>query len=139
MAIISLNITEYIWGILKLIYYYYRLSLSLYDRIRRGSNTWIVMLVRLITFTAILIPGWILFVKYFLTSKSIISNIRYSDRPTTRNLLDIYLPTNGTKRNVNVIILSGGGAWVIGYKLWSGLVAIAFAAYGFIVVVRQSL
>jgi len=62
-------------------------------------------------------------VYWYFTSPNIKRNIPYGVRG--RNLVDIYLPTQPPPRNskVPVAILVWGGAWVIGYKGWSALVA----------------
>ena len=70
---------------------------------------------------------------YYLTDSNIIRNVDYCDGSKKRNLLDIYLPYNcNTKTNTRtpVIIFVSGGAWIIGYKLWSALVGRGLSQLG---------
>lgn len=61
-----------------------------------------------------------------------------------RNVLDIYLPIsyhNGGSHSLAapakypVVILVSGGAWIIGYKLWSSLVGRALSILNIITIV----
>ena len=72
--------------------------------------------------------------RYYLFSKSVVRNISYGKGFKYRNLLDIYLPPPGVHK-VPVIVFVSGGAWVIGYKLWSCLVARALTLLGYVVMV----
>ena len=74
-----------------------RLTCSLLNFLICGTSTWIVMTVRLILFAALLVPGWIGMLRYFLFSPSIVRNVEYGLGAKKRNLLDIYLPNNAVK------------------------------------------
>jgi len=111
----------------------------------RGTRTWIVAFLRLIVFVTLLIPGWFRLIKYYITHHLIIKNIEYGKGHLHRNVLDIYLPLPSWKGKGNeryrtgqgarVVIFFSGGAWTIGYKFWSALVARGFTALGYLVVV----
>ena len=107
-----------------------------------GTRTWVMMFVRLLLFVVILIPGWIELLRYWIYDPSIIKNVEFGRGYRFRNLLDIYLPystihpkNNEHEPRATVLVLMSGGAWVIGYKFWSALVAISFARLGMVVVV----
>lgn len=114
-----------------------------------GTQTWIVMFVRLILFVVILIPGWIELLRFWIFDPSVIRNLQYGRGYRFRNVVDIYLPPSSMKyRNKissssddaidpknTVIVLMSGGAWIIGYKLWSALIARSFSRLGLVVVV----
>eukprot|EP01041_Mallomonas_annulata_P007750 gene7750-15854_t len=108
-----------------------------------GTRTWIVMFVRLVCFVIILIPGWVELLRYWIYDPSIIRNVEFGRGYRFRNVLDVYLPyscpsTSSTSENLNkatIIVLMSGGAWIIGYKFWSALIAKSFARMGLVVVV----
>ena len=69
-----------------------------------------IMAVRLVIFSALLIPGWIGMVKYWLFSVNIVRNVEYGQGARKRNLLDIYLPigyANGDVGAPVVIFVTG--------------------------------
>lgn len=70
----------------------YKLGSKLFKSLIRGTWMWMIMLVRLLIFTAVLLPGWIGMVKYWLFSPNIIRNVEYGQGARKRNLLDVYLP-----------------------------------------------
>lgn len=132
------------------------LTVKLLPQLWKGSKVWAFMLFRLILFTLILTPAWLNLLRQYLFSNRIFKNIAYSSKSSiNRNLLDIYLPPkstsnpttnhnnsqvmldipNETNTRPNVIIFISGGAWIIGYKMWSSIIALAFAELGYIVVV----
>lgn len=108
-----------------------------------GTQTWIVMASRLLLFTVCLAPGWYNLLKYWIFDPFILRNVEYGQGAKLRNLMDIYLPlipkgskpSMSSKKGVPVVIFVSGGAWIIGYKLWSALVARGLAALGMLVVV----
>lgn len=112
-----------------------------------GTKTWIYMLGRLILFTIVLAPGWYQFLKYFFFDSFILRNIEYGKGSKFRNVMDIYLPLpmdvlsqlrNDAKSypdGAPVVIFVSGGAWIIGYKLWSALVGRALACFGVLTIV----
>jgi len=104
--------------------------------------------IRLILFVVVLTPGWIKLLRYWFFSPLIIRNIKFGKGAKYRNLLDIYLPVpiiestvndssvkNFHKSGVPVVVFVSGGAWIIGYKLWSALVARGLAHFGILVIV----
>ena len=92
------------------------------------------MLFRLIVFTLILTPGWYQMLRYYLFTPTILNNISYGKGFRYRNLLDVYLPVKKAEK-VPVIVFVSGGAWIIGYKLWSCIVARALTILGYLVIV----
>lgn len=104
-----------------------------------GPTAWIGMTLRLLCFTAILTPGWIKLLGYYLFAEGVIKNVPYSSLGArSRNLLDIYLPSTSSTitssdSGAPVVIFVSGGAWIIGYKLWSCLVARSLASMGVLV------
>ena len=118
------------------------LGRKLYDHVRRGTKTWVLMLSRLLIFTTILLPGWYKMVKYWLLSPLVIKNLEYGAGARKRNLLDIYLPPPSQYDNNSiqpttypVVIFFSGGAWIIGYKMWSCLVGRALSKLGILTIV----
>ncbi|KAJ1433794.1 carboxyesterase-related protein, partial [Ochromonadaceae sp. CCMP2298] len=105
----------------------------LFTYLIRGSRTWVVMTLRLVLFTIVLLPGWFQMLRYWLLSPLIIRNLRYGKGAKNRNLLDVYLPR--PKPLAPVVIFVSGGAWTIGYKMWSALVARGLAKLGILCVV----
>eukprot|EP01032_Pedospumella_encystans_P020086 gene20086-22831_t len=106
-------------------------------------------------FTLLLAPGWYKLLRYWFLSPLIIRNLRYGKGAKNRNLLDVYLPVpqkrnklkggSGEVTNYNhsysqkngapVVVFVSGGAWTIGYKLWSALVARGLAKLGILTIV----
>lgn len=127
------------------------LTFQMIDFLKKGTKTWIVMLIRLLAFTTLMIPGWFHLVTYWLFNKAVVRNISYADssevaQVTDRNYLDIYLPqqllplkssresSSKTVKKLPVIIFVSGGAWIIGYKMWSALVARGLSQLGNVVI-----
>ena len=125
----------------------WKLALRLLSFLVKGSRIWIVMAIRLLIFVILLMPGWLSLLRYYIFDAFIIRNIEYGKGARYRNLLDVYLPPpyipkDGKKRKqpkidrgVPVIVFVSGGAWIIGYKLWSALMAREFARQGYVVIV----
>lgn len=109
----------------------------------KGTKTWIVMALRLLLFTLLLMPGWYRLLRYWFFDPFILRNVEYGKGAKLRNVLDVYLPhikkhpagTSATEELAPVVIFVSGGAWIIGYKLWSALVARGLATLGLLVVV----
>ena len=79
-------------------------------------------------------------IRAYLFSPRLIKNIEYTQGGSSnRNLLDLYLPIEGKNRKVSnqkpVIIFLCGGAWIIGYKMWSFFVCQGLADLGILCVV----
>lgn len=133
------------------------LAKKLFNFLIAGSRVWVFMVARLFAFITILMPGWAALLRYYIFDSLIIRNIDYGRGARSRNLLDIYLPQpnmpkqhkgeKGKKRRSHgtplsshhgkapVIVFCSGGAWIIGYKLWSGLMARELSRAGYVVVV----
>ena len=112
----------------------WKLFLQLVHFLNAGTRTWIWVLFRLILFTLILIPGWYRMLRYYVFTATILKNISYGKGFKYRNLLDVYLPLTKSGK-APVIVFVSGGAWIIGYKLWSCLVARAMTFLGYLVIV----
>jgi hypothetical protein len=103
------------------------------------------MSIRLLAFVLLLMPGWLALLKYYIFDSLIIRNIEYGKGARYRNVLDVYLPRPhnpiyGKKEikydnGVPVVVFVSGGAWIIGYKLWSALMGREFARRGYVVIV----
>ncbi len=125
----------------------YKNSRTLLSLLLRGTKTWVFMLGRLLIFTVVLTPGWLYLLKYWMFSPYILRNIEYGEGVKNRNLLDVYLPDTynphsdktrdkaGSGSLVPVVIFVSGGAWTIGYKLWSALVAQGLSRLGVLTIV----
>ena len=124
-----------------------QLAFKLLYYCRNGLFTGFTMLFKLCLFTFILIPVWFSPVYELINrifSSTVILNIPYTESGSkNRNLLDIYLPykhdpndhMKHDSKKYPVVIFVSGGAWIIGYKLWSFIIAMPLASLGCIVVV----
>lgn len=117
-----------------------RLSYKLLALLLQGSSKWIINLFSLVVFVILLIPYWIYMIRAYLLSPRLIKNIEYTQFGSrNRNLLDVYLPIEAKNRKASnqkpVIIFFCGGAWIIGYKMWSFFVCQGLADLGIICVV----
>jgi prenylcysteine alpha-carboxyl methylesterase len=86
---------------------------------------------------------------YYIFSPLILRNLEYGKGARNRNLLDVYLPSKFYNPHSNkqqqhmkhsvdlvpVVIFVSGGAWTIGYKLWSALTARGLSKLGILTVV----
>lgn len=104
------------------------------------------MFVRLLIFATLLAPAWVCMMRYYFFDPFIMRNIPYGQGAKKRNLLDVYLPFTaksykpGAEKRLKkpegpVIVFLCGGAWIIGYKMWSCFLARELARFGYIVVV----
>jgi len=114
-----------------------------------GTRSWLTALAKLLAYVMVLMPGWLRMCWYYFTSNFIIRNVEYGKGHMHRNLLDIYLPSTrgftgkltlasaqaSSQPAVPVVVFFSGGAWIIGYKLWSALIARGFSACGYITIV----
>ena len=71
-----------------------RLVLRLIWFLLFGTSTWIIMAVRLICFTALMLPGWFGMVRHWLFSPAVVRNVEYGLGAKKRNVLDVYLPAS---------------------------------------------
>jgi hypothetical protein len=69
-----------------------KLFLKLLTFLLNGTKTWVVMTARLLIFVMILMPGWVLLLRYYFFDPFIMKNIPYGLGGKKRNLLDVYLP-----------------------------------------------
>jgi hypothetical protein len=113
----------------------WQLFVKLVYALTRGTRTWVLVLLQLVAFTTILMPGWTHMLVYYFFSKRVIKNVSYGLGAGSRNLLDVYMPPERPKTKAPVIVFVSGGAWIIGYKLWSCLAARAFSLLGCVVIV----
>ena len=109
-----------------------RLAIRLLDHLCRGTKTWVIMLLRLLSFTVLLTPGWYQLVMYWLFDKNIRRNVAYSsDGASQRHLLDLYLPlpssccccnsTAFTHNNNNTASTSTGNSSCDNIRVWRRL------------------
>jgi len=113
------------------------LTLELCRWLVNSSSSWVKTLVQLLAFTLVLAPGWVRMLYYYLFDKGIVRNVAYGLGGRYRNLLDVYKPyggLGGTNLAPTVVFVSGG-AYIIGYKLWSALVARGLSRMGCLVIV----
>jgi hypothetical protein len=138
------------------------LAKKLFHFLIAGTRVWVFMVARLFAFIAILMPGWGALLRYYFFDSFIIRNIDFGRGPRYRNLLDVYLPQPNNPKHKHkkkhkhhrhghgatsaatsrrhqgkapVIVFVSGGAWIIGYKLWSGLMARELSRAGYVVIV----
>lgn len=131
-----LELCKLVYKIIQLTFYHtwvcIQLAISLAGYLVRGTNTWVFMCGRLFLFAGLLMPGWIRKLSFYFFSANIIRDIPYGCNP--RNFLDVYLPVIKKENTVPVVVFVSGGAWIIGYKLWSALVARGLVFIGYVVV-----
>jgi acetyl esterase/lipase len=115
------------------------LATRLLNALLSGTYKWVFMLLRLMTFVVFLMPGFMVFLYYYLTYP--IRGIPYG--PSSRNLLDVYpIAANapspgkgGQQQGAPVIVFLTGGAWIIGYKMWGALMGRALAPNGVLLII----
>lgn len=112
-----------------------RLAIELLSWVITGTRTWFLTFFNLLLFVILLLPGWFGFLWYYLFDRRIVRNIEYGLGGRYRNLLDIYLPHTQTHAACPVVVFVSGGAYIIGYKMWSALVARGLSKMGCLVVV----
>lgn len=112
-----------------------RLAIELLSWVISGTRTWLLTLISLLAFVLLLLPGWLAFLRYYLFDRRIVRNVEYGLGGRYRNLLDIYLPHTQTHAACPVVVFVSGGAYIIGYKMWSALVARGLSKMGCLVVV----
>jgi prenylcysteine alpha-carboxyl methylesterase len=119
------------------------------------GKKWVLMLLRLLVYAALLMPGFIQVGLFYFFSSRVRRSIPYGPNP--RNRCDLYLPHGsgtcsgnrkqrgggGTRgvgssrspsNNLPVTIFVTGGAWIIGYKAWGALFGKVLSKEGVIVV-----
>ncbi|KAK9820850.1 hypothetical protein WJX81_002179 [Elliptochloris bilobata] len=112
-----------------------RLAVRLYSYLGLGWR-WTFMLLRLIVYALLLMPGFAQMVVFYMVSPRVRRSLVYGKAP--RNRLDLYLPPakahNGSHAAaVPVVIYITGGAWTIGYKAWGSLLARRLSKQGVLV------
>lgn len=137
---------------------------TLWD-ILKDTSTFTIWFLRLLSFLLFLLPGSVVFVWHYLTYDRLAvyygGNDMFTDNPTVaddkgrgrckcpffsrRHYLDIYGSRTTTQRSSSldqkkrnkkpVVVFIGGGAWIIGYRMWSTLIARALVPFGILVVI----
>jgi len=102
--------------------------------------TFMVRVLRLLTFVIFLLPAFIVFLGHYLTCDRVAvyygKKMKGRDPIFSRQILDIY----GSRRNSSttekkpVLVFLTGGAWIIGYRMWGALLGRALAPFGILVV-----
>ena len=109
---------------------------------------WIAKFLRLLLFSALLLPAFIRIGWFYVTDGRIKRGIRYGKN--ARNFLDVYVPrdeeeedveegggggeTNKPKQLKPVVIFVTGGVWIIGYRVWGALLAKSLLEFGVITI-----
>ncbi|KAL6043716.1 putative isoprenylcysteine alpha-carbonyl methylesterase ICMEL1, variant 2, partial [Balamuthia mandrillaris] len=102
-----------------------------------AGSEWIIRCTRLAIFSLILLPCFLRHFWFYFTSSHILKNVSYGRN--SRNSLDLYIPfrrhqSDDTPKKWPVLICFSGGAWIIGYKAWSGLVGKMMMEHGILLV-----
>jgi len=98
----------------------------------------LLLFLRLIAYALLLLPAFLKLGWEYFHNPCICRGIRYGEK--SRNLLDVYLPTeagrrlHGSDSPTPVVVSVMGGAWVIGHRLWNVQLANRLADAGVIVV-----
>ena len=109
---------------------------------------WIAKFLRLLLFSALLLPAFIRIGWFYVTDGRIRRGIKYGKN--ARNFLDVYVPsdeededveegggggeTNKPKQLKPVVIFVTGGVWIIGYRVWGALLAKSLLEFGVITI-----
>jgi len=93
---------------------------------------WLWQFFRLLGFVVAMLPAFVPVFWHYLRSKRIVKNITYG--PSIRHQLDVYLPAAAAGGECPVVIFVSGGAWVIGYKMWSFLMGCVLQERGILFV-----
>ena len=101
--------------------------------------TWIVKFLRLLLFSALLLPAFVRIGWFYATDGRIERGVRYGKN--ARNFLDVYVPSEERRKDGKeeedkdiegenkkqplkpVVIFVTGGVWIIGYRVWGALLA----------------
>ena len=110
-----------------------------------SSPRWMILCVRLVVFSVLISPALLQLVPYYVLSSTIRRGVRYG--PHRRNDFDVHAPLDATVRfgprlpssevapsARPVVILFAGGAWMIGYKLWTLALCRTLASLGIVAV-----
>lgn len=124
-----------------------RESTSLGRYLLKGTSIWLVKLMRLLSFVAVLLPAFVVFGWYYFTcNRNVFRYVEDDRKSTSRHYLDVYGATgegfedqkqnerhdgyveisstsSGSNEFENhsgkpVVVFLTGGAWIIGYKMW---------------------
>ncbi|QDZ17565.1 isoprenylcysteine alpha-carbonyl methylesterase ICME [Chloropicon primus] len=97
------------------------------------GKKWVLMLLRLLVYSALLMPGFIQVAFFYFFSSRVKRSVVYGPNP--RNRCDLYLPPGvEAPYNLPVTIFVTGGAWIIGYKAWGSLFGKVLSKEGVLVV-----
>lgn len=105
--------------------------------LRIVAGRYVPLISRLATYVAVLLPGFLSFIGYCITSRNIIKNIKYAEG-SVRRRCDVFLPPAAVRArdaglrapSMPVLIFVPGGAWTIAYKWHGGLICRALSAAG---------
>lgn len=81
-----------------------------------------------------LLPAFSQVVLYYLRTPLIKRDIKYYGDGHWRHALDIYSPETRTSNGRPVVVFVSGGAWMLGYKAWSVMMAVVFQSLGYVFV-----
>ena len=108
---------------------------------------WIAKFLRLLLFSALLLPAFIRIGWFYVTDGRIKRGIKYGKN--ARNFLDVYVPSDEEDEDVEeggggetkqkkqlkpVVIFVTGGVWIIGYRVWGALLAKSLLEFGVITI-----
>ncbi|KAJ1260960.1 hypothetical protein BS78_10G271400 [Paspalum vaginatum] len=109
-----------------------RLTLILLRYLGIGYR-WIRQFLALCCYTFLLMPGFIQVVYYYFFSSQVHRSVVYGEAKKQFSCrLDLYVPTSTTGLKPVVAFVTGG-AWIIGYKGWGGLLGRRLSERGIIV------
>ena len=112
--------------------------------------TWIVKFLRLLLFSALLLPAFVRIGWFYATDGRIERGVRYGKN--ARNFLDVYVPSEERRKDGKeeedkdiegenkkqplkpVVIFVTGGVWIIGYRVWGALLAKSLLEFGVITI-----
>jgi prenylcysteine alpha-carboxyl methylesterase len=110
------------------------------------------MLFRLVLFAGILLPAFLRVGWNYFRSPDIRRSIPYGEKKSFRQTLDVYIPAGAalseatrkkhpsqseakeTKEKFPVLVFVGGGAWVVGHRIFCALLGKIFMARGILVI-----
>ncbi|KAG2425680.1 hypothetical protein HXX76_013522 [Chlamydomonas incerta] len=108
-----------------------RLAVRLWSYLGMGWK-WSVQLMRLVLYAALLLPGFLQMIVFYVFSPRVRRSVVYGTKPRQR--LDLYYPPNMRAHGgYPVVIYITGGAWTIGYKAWGALLARRLSEQGVLV------
>ena len=98
------------------------------------------MFFRLVLFAGILLPAFLRVGWNYFRSPDIRRSIPYGEKKSFRQTLDVYIPpsmtasSTGAKEKFPVLVFVGGGAWVVGHRVFCALLGKIFMSRGILVI-----